>query len=84
MAAASKHGLSIPRDLSLVGFDDSPGVESVWPPLTTVHQPIEEIVETAVDLLVAGLGGQLADKTKFARVLDFQVMVRGSTAPPHD
>lgn len=57
MAAASKHGLSIPRDLSLVGFDDSPGAGSVWPPLTTVHQPMEEIAETAVDLLVAGLGG---------------------------
>jgi LacI family transcriptional regulator len=82
MAAASKHGLRIPDDLSLVGFDDSPGAGSVWPPLTTVHQPIEEIAETAVDLLVAGLGGQLADKTKFARVLDFEVVIRGSTAPP--
>lgn len=84
MAAASKHGLSIPGDLSLVGFDDSPGTESVWPPLTTVHQPIEDIAETAVDLLVAGLGGQLADKTKFARVLDFKVVIRGSTAPPRE
>ncbi|ESQ91482.1 LacI family transcriptional regulator [Asticcacaulis sp. AC460] len=82
MAAAAKHRLIIPSDLSLVGFDDSPGSESVWPPLTTIRQPIEEIGEAAVDLLVAGLGGDLADRTKTARRLDYSLVVRESTAPP--
>ena len=82
MAAVSKHGFAIPRDLSLVGFDDSPGSESVWPPLTTIHQPIDAIGEAAVDLLVSGLGGQLADKTKTARLLDYTFMARSSTAAP--
>jgi DNA-binding LacI/PurR family transcriptional regulator len=48
---ATKQGLSVPEDLSIVGFD---GIEATaWtdPPLTTVEQPIEEIAETAVNAL---------------------------------
>jgi len=82
MAAASKHGLRIPADLSLVGFDDSPGTESVWPPLTTIHQPIVELGEAATDLLVSRLGGDLAEKSKVARELDYRFVERASTAPP--
>lgn len=82
MAAASKHGLNIPADVSLVGFDDSPGTESVWPPLTTIHQPIADIGEAACDMLVSQLGGDRAEKVKTARKLDYSLIVRASTAPP--
>jgi LacI family transcriptional regulator len=82
MAAASKHGLRIPADLSLVGFDDSPGTESVWPPLTTIHQPIADIGEAACDILVSQLGGDRAEKAKTARRLDYSLIVRASTAAP--
>jgi LacI family transcriptional regulator len=82
MTAASKFGLSIPVDLSIVGFDDSPGAESVWPPLTTIRQPIIDMGERAVDILVKGLGGDLAVRTKEAHRLEFNLIVRGTTSAP--
>jgi DNA-binding LacI/PurR family transcriptional regulator len=51
LQAAAEAGLSVPKDLSVVGFD---GIEaSSWtnPPLTTIEQPIDEIAQTAVDAL---------------------------------
>ncbi len=48
---AHKQGLDIPRDLSIVGFDDTPVSEIVWPPLTTVHQPLRAMGSRAVELL---------------------------------
>lgn len=82
VAAASKHGVKIPDDLSLVGFDDSPGTESVWPPLTTIHQPIADIGEAACTLLINQLGGERAEKAKTARILDYSLIIRASTATP--
>src|SRR5690606_41790247 len=45
MAAGALHvarqrGLEVPRDLSLIGFDDSPTAAHIWPPMTTVRWPI--------------------------------------------
>lgn len=51
-AAASQLGLSIPADLAVVGFDDLPFARRMRPPLTTVRQPIREMAETAVRLIV--------------------------------
>ncbi|CAL4868790.1 HTH-type transcriptional regulator DegA [Asticcacaulis sp. MM231] len=82
MTAAAKSGLSVPGDISVVGFDDSPGAESVWPPLTTIQQPIVDMGESAVDNIVKALGGDLAVKAKAAHILDFSLIIRGSTAPP--
>ena len=48
--AARCAGLSVPRDLSVVGFDDAPAAILVSPNLTTVHQPLTEIGETAISL----------------------------------
>jgi LacI family transcriptional regulator len=82
MAAASKLGLKIPTDLSLVGFDNSPGTESVWPPLTTIHQPIIDIGHAAADMLIRRLGGEMADKSQTTQQLDFELIQRASTAAP--
>lgn len=82
MTAAAKHGLSVPGDISIVGFDDSPGAESVWPPLTTIRQPIADMGENAVDIIVKALGGDQAVRTKEARMLDYTLITRGSTAAP--
>jgi len=49
---AEKLGLSIPSDLSVVAFDEQPWSAFVRPPLTTVEQPIEEMAENAVSLLL--------------------------------
>lgn len=60
LSAAHARGLSIPRDLSITGFDDAPVAGIVWPPLTTVHQPVKELGQRAVEMLVARIIGASA------------------------
>lgn len=55
MKRMAERGLSIPRDISIVGFDDIMFSELVSPPLTTVRQPIQEICEKTVEILEAKL-----------------------------
>lgn len=50
--AARDAGLEIPRDLSVVGFDDSPLAERVWPPLTSVRLPIRDMGRIAAEKLL--------------------------------
>ena len=52
MQVAAELGLSVPRDLSVVGFDDVPEAALASPALTTVHQPIQAMGSAAVDLLL--------------------------------
>lgn len=49
---AQQHGLSIPGDLSLIGFDDSPIAKHIWPPLTTVRWPIRSMAKAAALKLI--------------------------------
>ncbi|MBQ4888591.1 LacI family transcriptional regulator [Shewanella sp. UCD-FRSSP16_17] len=51
--AARLAGLDIPKDLSIVGFEDSPFSRQTWPKLTTVHQPNVKIAKVATELLIA-------------------------------
>lgn len=55
MFAARKLGKSIPEDLSIVGFDDIPMAEQMVPPLTTIRNPVRELGEKAVDVLLTAL-----------------------------
>ena len=55
MRIAHKLGISIPGQLSVVGFDDIPLANQVWPALSTVRQPIEPMAAMAVQLLIAKL-----------------------------
>jgi LacI family transcriptional regulator, galactose operon repressor len=67
LRAAEERGISIPKDLALVGFDDDAPSAHVLPPLTTVRQPSFEMGQEAIKLLLAlvaraeeqesGLGG---------------------------
>jgi DNA-binding LacI/PurR family transcriptional regulator len=50
--ALREHGVSVAEDMSLIGFDDLPNADLFARPITTVRQPIVEMAETAVDLLV--------------------------------
>ncbi|MGZ4333419.1 MAG: LacI family DNA-binding transcriptional regulator [Gaiellaceae bacterium] len=78
MHAAVERGLRIPEDLSVVGFDDTGLAESVFPSLTTVRQPLEELGRTAVSLLNRIVQGQ---RTEALRIeLSTRLVVRESTA----
>jgi DNA-binding LacI/PurR family transcriptional regulator len=72
---AKKRGLRVPRDLSIVGFDDVPEAAQSEPPLTTIHVSAAENGRAAVQLLLAGGPPQKV----FTPV---NLVVRGSTAPP--
>jgi LacI family transcriptional regulator len=85
-AIAVAHALSIrvPEQLSVVGFDDAPIAEVVWPALTTVRQPIGQMAEVAADLLlsvVAGKNTPTWPDPMPRRELDYELVVRQSTAP---
>ena len=79
MAGLAQLGLKIPDDVSVAGFDDSWIAQSVWPYLTTIHQPIAEMAEVAAAMLIEQNG---AMKSKRAVTLDYHLVVRGSTALP--
>jgi LacI family transcriptional regulator len=78
--AARARGLSVPGDLSVVGFDDSAQAALVTPPLTTVRQPLDEMARVAVGLLVRQLAGGSIEPLRID--LATSLVVRGSTAPP--
>ena len=52
MTACAQLGITIPDDVSICGFDDNLVAKSVWPYLTTVHQPIAELARQAAHLLL--------------------------------
>ena len=57
MAAAARLGVAVPESVSVVGYDDSPIATQVWPPITTVRQPISDMAAEAARLLIQGEGG---------------------------
>ena len=77
--AVRRAGLSVPGDVSVVGFDDSGWLNCTDPPLTTVRQPIESMGKAAVALLV----NQMESVSVYPEELLFEpeLVVRGSTGP---
>jgi LacI family transcriptional regulator len=80
--AARDAGLEIPRDLSVIGFDDSAICSKVWPPLTSVLLPIREMGRIAATKLLLE-GGALRDRVEHPDVLP-TLVVRQSTSPQRD
>ena len=79
--AARELGLSVPRDLSVISFDNTPIVRFTDPPLTAVDQPIAKTISRAVELIIRSRGDAAPDA-----VIDVEgsLVERGSTAPaPH-
>jgi DNA-binding LacI/PurR family transcriptional regulator len=77
--AARERGLRIPRDLSVVGFDDMDFAPALEPPLTTVALDPEKMGATAFELLEAQMAGR---RTRRRVILPGELLVRGSTGPP--
>jgi DNA-binding LacI/PurR family transcriptional regulator len=77
--AARRAGLSVPDDVSVVGFDDSAFMNCTEPPLTTVRQPIEALGRAAVTLLVNQIDGAKVSAQEL--LFEPELVVRGSTGP---
>lgn len=76
---ARELGLSIPEDLSVVGYDDAPAAARMWPPLTTVRLPIRDMGRVAAEKLLAERHRQPGTKAAHSEVAP-TLIVRGSTA----
>jgi DNA-binding LacI/PurR family transcriptional regulator len=79
MHACRELGLSIPGDISVVGFDDIPEAAHFYPPLTTVRQNFPEIGRRAISLLLAELHGET--HLEHSQVMP-ELIVRQSTSAP--
>jgi LacI family transcriptional regulator len=79
MDAAMLRGLAIGRALSIVGFDDIFHASQSHPPLTTIRQPLDEMGETAVELLVTLVEGK--SPLTLHRELPTELIIRGTTGP---
>lgn len=80
--AARILGLSIPRDLSIVGFDDEDVSASMDPPLSTMILPHDEMAHWAVERLLEGAGGLDADEAAGKLKIECEFVDRQSIAPP--
>ncbi|MBU3021661.1 LacI family DNA-binding transcriptional regulator [Aestuariibacter sp. A3R04] len=80
VSVAYVNGLQVPKDLSVVGFDDAQLATTISPHLTTVRQPITEMARTAIDILASGKLTQPATCTlrDLRHILDFEIVERES------
>jgi LacI family transcriptional regulator len=76
LTVAHRRGLSLPRDLSVAGFDDTALASQLWPPLTTVRQPTRDLAYAAATLLFE------REEDPVHRRLAHELVVRASTAAP--
>ena len=80
MEAARARGLQVPKDLSVVGFDDTQIARLLSPPLTTVRQPLREMGLVALRTALGLAAGETIDSHHVE--LATELVVRSSTAPP--
>ena len=79
LLAIRRRRVKVPRDLSLIGFDDARWAQYSDPPLTVVSQPTEAMGQKAAELLLGRLKGERDAKTV---VFKPELIIRRSTAPP--
>ena len=78
MLGLHRAGIEIPTAVSVTGFDDTPMSQIVWPPLTTIRQPIKDMTARAVHMLVEGASTGGAHY----QALPFALVVRESSSAP--
>lgn len=78
---ALRNKISVPDDLSITGFDDTPIAVKIWPELTTIRQPLALIAERAAERLVATLRGEPPETQPLTIYVDYKMIERQSTGP---
>ena len=76
LRAAREHGLEVERDIAIIGFDDAPMSQYLFPAITTVRQPIREAGHKCVEILVALMKGNQPEE--YQVLLQPQLIVRAS------
>lgn len=84
ISAARQFHMRIPEDLSVCGFDDSLLASQTWPPITTIHQPIDLMTQVAIEHLESNIRRVRADTPVERRriELDFSLVKRDSDTAP--
>ncbi len=84
VSVAHRRGLDVPRDLSVVGFDDTPTATVVWPELTTIRQPIAAMAESSVELLLRNVRRSRENEARIIvdHVVPHVLVKRDSVAAP--
>lgn len=84
VSLAHRMGLDVPRDLTVVGFDDSPQATTTWPELTTIRQPIADMSRAAVLQLVDDIRSRREGRRFAPRhtQMIFELIARESDGPP--
>ena len=80
LLVAHRRGYAVPGDISIVGFDDISLAQRLWPPLTTVRQPIKRAAAVATGMLLDSL--RTRDFTPVNQEIPGELVVRESAAPP--
>ncbi|MEZ0324768.1 MAG: LacI family DNA-binding transcriptional regulator [Fimbriimonas sp.] len=80
MQKAIERGISVPQQLSVVGFDSTAYCEELSPKLTSIYQPLAEMGRDAINLLVQSMSGQKPDPLEL--IYPCSLDIRGSTSIP--
>ncbi len=83
IAVAHRLHLDVPKDLTIVGFDDTPLATTIWPALTTVRQPVAAMARKALELLLEEIRLRRLGQTlgPVQHVMNFTLVKRDSSAP---
>jgi LacI family transcriptional regulator len=84
LKAAHDLGVSIPADISLVGFDDIDAAQYTIPALTTIRQSMEELARLGVETLYRLLNDEIDQGDAPVILVEPELIVRDSTAAPPD
>jgi len=80
VSVAHRRQIEVPGELTVVGFDDATAAVMLWPPLTTVHQPVRRLAAEALSLLVAEIAAASPSGTFSDHVLPYEIVERQSAA----
>lgn len=81
IAAAGRRGLRVPDDLSVAGFDDTQVARTIFPALTTIHQPIREMAVEAVAMLAEACAAAVPPAPR-RHLADVRLVARESVGRP--
>jgi LacI family transcriptional regulator len=84
VSVAHRKGLDVPRDISVVGFDDTASATTVWPELTTIRQPIAAMAATAIEVLQRGVNSRKEGQARVVldHIVPHTLIKRDSVAAP--